>query len=317
MSIIRFRCISLAAATILAILGAAPGAHAESSGFVTGTEKIGEGVYVFRYGIHRSLFVVSEEGVIVTDPLNAAAAKIYRQEIAKITAAPVTHVIYSHSHWDRVAGGQVFKDEGARFIMQEACAANLLEVNARTPLAVPDIVPPDETFSARLSLTSGDQGIELFDFGPSHDKCHAVMYLPALNALFIPELISTLGASLPVEDITLGTYELSNIVAYFKSVESLAEEQGVTTLIIGHARELLVNGELRLEPATGPVVLLKEQREFWEFSLGYMGELVGKGAQSMFLARIIRYEKFENYVGYDKEAVFMMFRRMITWFATG
>jgi hypothetical protein len=48
-----------------------------------------------------------------------------------------------------------------------------------------------------------------------------------------------------------------------------------------------------------------------------MKGLVDKGAQSMFLAKIIDYKRFEAYVGYDREAVFLMMRRMITWFATG
>lgn len=292
-------------------------ARAQFGDVAIATEKVGDGVYVFRYGIHRSLFVVSQQGVIVTDPLNEQAAGLYRQEIAKLTDAPVTHVIYTHSHWDRIAGGQVFKEEGAQFIMHEACAENLAEVTARTPFKSPAIVPPDKTFVDRLTVASGDQSIELFDFGPSHDKCLAIIHVPSIDALYMPELVSTLGASLPVEDITLGHVELSNIVAFFVSVEEMVKRNNVRMLVVGHARELLVNGESRLEPLTGPVSLLAEQRGFWVDTLGYMERLVDNGAQSMFLSRIIRYERFENYVGYEREAVFMMLRRIITWFATG
>lgn len=306
------------AALVLALFGLAHAfAGTDSQQIALSTEEIGAGVYLFRYGAYRSLFVVGESTVIVTDPLNADAAQHYRQAIREITPAPVTHVIYSHSHWDRIAGGQVFKDEGAEFLMQNRCAGRLAEVSARTPLSSPAIVAPDRTFEGPLVLGEGKQRLGLYDFGPSHDKCLVVIHIPAINALYLPELVSSLGASLPVEDVTLAHFELSNIVDFFRAAENLAKETGVETVIVGHARDLFVQGVLQSEPATGPVALLAEQRRFWEDTLGYMGDLVDKGAQSMFLARIIDYERFENYVGYDREAVYMMLRRMITWFATG
>src|SRR5262249_18066413 len=71
-----------------------------------------ENVYIFRYVRHQSMFVVTPEGVIATDPigLRRPAAKAYIEEIQKITKAPIKYVIYSHSHFDHIAGGQPFKD---------------------------------------------------------------------------------------------------------------------------------------------------------------------------------------------------------------
>ena len=48
-----------------------------------------ENVYIFRYVRHQSMFVVTPEGVIATDPigLRRAAAKAYIEEIQKITKA--------------------------------------------------------------------------------------------------------------------------------------------------------------------------------------------------------------------------------------
>src|SRR5262245_61047655 len=72
-------------------------------------------VYMFRYVRHQAMFVVTPEGVIATDPigLRRPAAKAYIEEIRKITNAPIKYVIYSHSHFDHIAGGQPFKDLGA------------------------------------------------------------------------------------------------------------------------------------------------------------------------------------------------------------
>lgn len=47
--------------------------------------------------MRRSMFLVGDEGVIATDPLNVEAATIYRQEIEKITDKPFRYVAYSSS----------------------------------------------------------------------------------------------------------------------------------------------------------------------------------------------------------------------------
>ena len=81
------------------------------------TTKVADGVYTFRYFFHRNMFIVTDEGVIVTDPLSPIAAKTMRAEIAKVTDQPVEFVVYSHEHWDHISGGQIFRDEGSRSVI--------------------------------------------------------------------------------------------------------------------------------------------------------------------------------------------------------
>src|SRR6516162_8409325 len=73
------------------------------------------------------MFVVTPEGVIATDPigLRRPAAKAYIEEIQKITKAPIKYVIYSHSHFDHIAGGQPFKDLGAIFVAHKNAKARI------------------------------------------------------------------------------------------------------------------------------------------------------------------------------------------------
>ncbi len=70
----------------------------------TETEDFGNGLYAFRYNAYRNIFIVTDDGVIATDPLDVKAAEALRQEIAKITDKPVKYVAYSHSHWDHITG---------------------------------------------------------------------------------------------------------------------------------------------------------------------------------------------------------------------
>src|SRR5256885_6412774 len=96
---------------------AAPAAPAQPPYATTKVEGT-DNVYIFRYGGHQSMFIVTPAGVIATDPISERrpAAKAYIDEIHKITNAPIRYVIYSHSHFDHIAGGQPFKDLGAVFV---------------------------------------------------------------------------------------------------------------------------------------------------------------------------------------------------------
>ena len=67
-------------------------------------------------GISHSMFIVTKEGVMVIDPMNAKHARNMLTEIRNITDAPIKYLFYSHNHWDHISGGQVFKDEGACII---------------------------------------------------------------------------------------------------------------------------------------------------------------------------------------------------------
>jgi glyoxylase-like metal-dependent hydrolase (beta-lactamase superfamily II) len=62
-----------------------------------------DNVYIFRNGNHQSMFVVTNDGVIATDPIGygrPTGGQTYLDEIRKVTDKPVKYVIYSHHHFD-------------------------------------------------------------------------------------------------------------------------------------------------------------------------------------------------------------------------
>jgi glyoxylase-like metal-dependent hydrolase (beta-lactamase superfamily II) len=145
-----------------------------------------ENVYVFRYGNHQSMFVVTGDGVIATDPIaygRPQAAVTYLEEIRKVSDKPVKYLIYSHHHFDHIAGGKPFKDAGARIIAHKR-AKERLEViqDPHTPL-------PDETFDKRRTLKLGGTVLELSYHGLNHSDSTLVMRLPKEKLLFIVDTI--------------------------------------------------------------------------------------------------------------------------------
>ena len=81
-------------------------------------------IYRARNNNYFSLFMVTPEGIILADPINAAFATWMKLQFAERFKVPVRYVIYSHSHWDHIEGGAVFADT-ARFVAHENVARNM------------------------------------------------------------------------------------------------------------------------------------------------------------------------------------------------
>ena len=76
-----------------------------------------DNVYIFRNVNHQAMFIVTKAGVIATDPVaygKPTGGQSYVDEIKKVTDKPIKYLIYSHHHFDHIAGGKPFKDAGAK-----------------------------------------------------------------------------------------------------------------------------------------------------------------------------------------------------------
>ena len=140
-----------------------------------------DNVYIFRYQGHQSMFVVTKAGVIATDPIGLRrpqAVTAYIDEIKKVTTQPIKYVIYSHSHYDHIAGGKPFKDLGAKFVAHKNALAQL----KRFPMA--DVVMPDEVVDNKRTINLGGTTLELLYVGRNHSDNSLVMRLPKEKLIF-------------------------------------------------------------------------------------------------------------------------------------
>jgi glyoxylase-like metal-dependent hydrolase (beta-lactamase superfamily II) len=175
----------LAAASIAAALGASAAAQGRppiETTKVAGTDN----VYIFRNVNHQSMFIVTSDGVIATDPIaygRPTGGQTYVDEIRKVTDKPIKYLIYSHHHYDHIAGGRAFKDAGARIIAHKRVSERL------APLGDPHTVLPDETFDGKKTITLGGTTLELVYLGPNHSDSNIVMWLPKEKLIFLVDTI--------------------------------------------------------------------------------------------------------------------------------
>src|SRR6516225_7517360 len=111
------------------------------------------------------------------------AAKAYIEEIQKITKAPIKYVIYSHGHFDHIAGGQPFTDLGAIFVAHKNAKARI------EALKRPDVVVPDEVVDTERTMALGDTTLELIYVGKNHSDSTLVMRLPKEKIIFTVDWI--------------------------------------------------------------------------------------------------------------------------------
>jgi glyoxylase-like metal-dependent hydrolase (beta-lactamase superfamily II) len=191
-------------------------------------------LYHFRNQAHVSVFLVTDQGVIATDPLNPAAATWLQDEIKDRFNQDVRYLIYSHSDEDHIAGGEIFSDT-ATVIAQE---------NAQPVIASGDYTAlPDIVFRDRLEVRLGGQRVVLHDFGKSHTDNLIVIEYPAERTIFVVDSIS--NNRLPYR--TLNRWFMPEGIEFMKQVEQMDFD----TFVPGHGT-----------PGTKADVI--RHREYWE-----------------------------------------------------
>jgi glyoxylase-like metal-dependent hydrolase (beta-lactamase superfamily II) len=187
------------------------------------TKKLADNVYVFTFAGTQSMFVVTPDGVIVTDPINTEASKVYVQEIKKITTAPVRYVIYSHHHLDHIGGAAPFKNAGATIVAHRQTKAALARLKS------PDVVMPDLLVDDQAELTVGGTRVEARFVGRNHSDNSLVTFLPKERILFAVDF-------LPVRELPFRNMPDSYLLEYFESIDRVLELDW-DRMVAGHDRQ--------------------------------------------------------------------------------
>src|SRR5262245_59815377 len=182
----RFAIVATASFAATCAFAQQPAAPTFATTQVEGTKN----VYVFRYQNHQAMFVVTPAGVIATDPISYGrpqAAKAYLEEIRKISKAPIKYLVYSHHHYDHIAGGKVFKDAGATVIAHKRAKERLVALKGL------DVVIPDLGVGNKHVIRLGGTTLELHYVGRNHSDSSLVMLLPKEKIIFAVDF-NSLGA---------------------------------------------------------------------------------------------------------------------------
>jgi glyoxylase-like metal-dependent hydrolase (beta-lactamase superfamily II) len=186
------------------------GADASAQSEERSITKIAGDLYRFQNRAHYSVFLVTPEGILVADPINADAAQWLKAELAnRFPGVPIRYLVYSHSHADHISGGEVFADT-ATVVSHERAKQHI--VAEQVPTAVPQV-----TFSDRKTLEFGGRQVELIFLGPSHSDNLIVMRFPAERTVFVVDIVAV--KRLPYQDFP--DADLNGLIAGLRAIEAM------------------------------------------------------------------------------------------------
>ena len=155
--------------------------------------------------------LIGENGSVLVDAGNSPElARRIRHELAQSGLPPVSHIIYTHHHWDHTYGACEFQvpvlshsmcktilaDEahkpwGPEYLLQEIERNPLLRASYGARMrAIRDwatfrIIIPDVVFESLMTIKLGQINIELQHVGGQHAEDSIVVKVPSARVMFL------------------------------------------------------------------------------------------------------------------------------------
>jgi len=195
-------------------------------------------------------FLVTPEGIILTDPINTRTATWLKEELRKRFNLPVKYLIYSHNHDGHSPGAavydeaivvgqenivpifQMWNDSSVRYDEFEGFGGDREKFEAyraATPIVLPDI-----TFRTHMSIKLGGKQVNLIAMGPGHGMDSVFVHYPeeravlAIDTIWVDRLPYSPGPGLVFQPVYINYYP-----EYFDALSRL-EAVDFDTLLVGH-----------------------------------------------------------------------------------
>jgi glyoxylase-like metal-dependent hydrolase (beta-lactamase superfamily II) len=144
-------------------------------------QELGKGLYVITDNAVQSMFMVYETGVVVIDAPPPYSAHII-EGIREVSDKPITHLIYSHSHADHIAGANSLGKVPIIIAHEETKRLLIRDNDPNRPI-------PTVTFHDKYSLKVGSQVLELSYHGDGHEPGNIFIYAPAQQTLMVVDVV--------------------------------------------------------------------------------------------------------------------------------
>jgi len=260
-------------------------------------------ITLFNNGKVQSLVISGNSESVLIDPINKSNTEEIKNYLRENNKPSITNIIYSHSHWDRLLGSTLFDTKKHKIISQSACELYFTRNNNT------DITKPNFYFKKQHTISLEKEEIVLHYFGPSHGECMVVIEMVRAKILFVPELISTRGASFP-KDPTLPFIRPATLENFFTRLEGLVEDKKIQSFISGYGDD----------ETYGSVKIISEQKQFWQLIL-----ITAKEAEEDGLVDLNNFidvekldlEQFSEYDNFNKADLVNILRRYTSFLNMG
>ncbi len=183
-------------------------------------------------------FITTGAGVVAVDAGTAEhRVKAAIADLALPADAAISHLIFTHAHWDHVGGADALRGPGTQVIAQAGFPAGLAGEQGARPLFryfagagadVPMAVVPDQLVSEPTSLTVGGTEFALYPTPGGETSDALLVHLPGSGVLFAGDvLMPYLGQPFTAEGSPEGLLET---LAFIGELQPRLLIQGHATL---------------------------------------------------------------------------------------
>jgi glyoxylase-like metal-dependent hydrolase (beta-lactamase superfamily II) len=142
---------------------------------------------------HYTVFLVTPDGIIMSDPINRDFSRWLKAEIASRFKVPVRYVLYTHSDWDHASGGVIFADT-AEFVGHRNMLAALAPPAGNPPLPA-DAVKMDVNRNGLVERTEATgataERFALFDYNRDEVLSGAEIARGSVSDVYLPTMTFT------------------------------------------------------------------------------------------------------------------------------
>ena len=191
-------------------------------------QKAADNVYYILGAGGTSTVFVATNGVVLVDTKLANNGQGILDQIRTVTDKPITHIINTHTHGDHTGSNQFFPAT-VQVVAHANTDANMKKMEVfQQPANAQGL--PDQTFTDRTTLLSGNDAVDLYYFGPAHTNGDAWVVFRNARVLASGDAFTNTGQ--PNIDLANG----GSGIAYPDTLAKAAQTiRNVDIVIGGHA----------------------------------------------------------------------------------
>lgn len=232
-------------------------------------QKVVDNIYIIPGGGGNTTVFVSSKGVVLVDSKTPNQGQAIMDQVRTVTDKPVIYLINTHSHFDHT-GSNAFFPESVTIVAHENLAEQLKANPAfQTEEGKRGLV--DQTYTGHLKLMSGDDEVDLYNFGPAHTSGDSLVVFPKAGVMAAGDVFA--WKNQPIIDTRNGGSSLNygefvaRAVKTIKNVHIVIPGHSPPTswqdfvdfgefnrLMLAHARESLKAGKTAEEAAKSFVI---------------------------------------------------------------
>ena len=180
----KFQSHSVLAALVLLLLTGVATAQEKPARFEV--IKVTDEIYVHRDNGHMNLFLITDEGIVVVDPMNPGAGSNLALELQRMAPdKKLLAIVYSHYHSDHAGGARPLLDvygDDVPIVANKRTGELLADKNWKS------VVPPTKLIDPPWSMKVGNLTLEMRHVGPNHRML--VAWVPEANLVYVVDFIS-------------------------------------------------------------------------------------------------------------------------------